>query len=235
MLSVQEAQQKILSHFSPLAKTQVPLAEAAGRILAEPICSETDLPAFNNSSVDGFAVFAADVSPASREQPKTLKVVADLPAGSAANVIISPGQAARIMTGAPLPTGVDAVVMVEDTDFNQRAPGEAAPRNVTIYKSVSRGENVRKQGTDIKRGKQILPSSRILQAQDIGMLATLGVAKVPVYRKPKVALISSGGTLAGRGRAQAGKNPRLEHLYAGGPGPKSRLRGSAPGRCRRPL
>ncbi len=195
MLSVQEAQQKILSHFSPLAKTQVPLAEAAGRILAEPICSETDLPAFNNSSVDGFAVFAADVSPASREQPKTLKVVADLPAGSAANVIISPGQAARIMTGAPLPTGVDAVVMVEDTDFNQRAPGEAAPRNVTIYKSVSRGENVRKQGTDIKRGKQILPSSRILQAQDIGMLATLGVAKVPVYRKPKVALISSGDEL----------------------------------------
>lgn len=195
MLSVQEAQQNILLHFEPLEKEYVPLDQAAGRVLADSIRSEIDLPIFNNSSVDGFAVFAADASPASQDQPKSLKVVADIPAGSAANVIISPGQAARIMTGAPLPTGADAVVMVEDTDFNQNVAGEAAPRNVAIFKSVRMGENVRKRGADIKNGQEILPVSRVLQAQDIGMLAMLGQAKVPVRRKPKVALISSGDEL----------------------------------------
>ena len=195
MLSVQEAQQKILSHFEPLEKVYIPLDEAAGRILAESIRSDTDLPAFNNSSVDGYAVFAADAFPASQDQPKSLKVVADIPAGSNSNVIISPGQAARIMTGAPIPTGADAVVMVEDTDFNQRVAGEAAPRSVTIYKSVRTGENVRRRGTDIKHGQEILPTSRILLAQDIGMLAMLGVANVPVRTRPKVALISTGDEL----------------------------------------
>jgi molybdopterin molybdotransferase len=195
MLSVQEAQQQILSHFRPLEKEYIPLDEAAGRALAESIHSDTDLPTFNNSSVDGFAVFAMDVFLASQDQPKSLKVVADIPAGSAANVSISSGQAARIMTGAPIPTGADAVVMVEDTDFNQRAAGEAAPRNVVIFKSVRADENVRRRGTDIKNGQEILPTSRVLQAQDIGMLAMLGVAKVPVRRKPKVALVSSGNEL----------------------------------------
>jgi molybdopterin molybdotransferase len=195
MLSVQEAQQKILSQFKPLEKEYIPLDQAAGRILAESIRSDTDLPTFNNSSVDGFAVFAADVFPTSQDKPKSLKVIADIPAGSAVNVIISPGQAARIMTGAPIPTGADAVVMVEDTDFNQRLAGEAAPRNVVIFKSVQIGENVRKRGADIKSGKEILPAARILQAQDIGMLAMLGRAKVPVRIKPKVALVSSGDEL----------------------------------------
>lgn len=195
MLSVKEAQEKILSHFDPLEKVYIPLDEATGRLLAESIHSDMDLPTFNNSSVDGFAVFAADISPANQEQPKSLKVVADIPAGSSATIIISPGQSARIMTGAPLPTGADAVVMVEDTNFNQRAAGEAAPREVSIYKSVHTGENVRKQGADIKHGQEILPAGRILQPQDIGMLAMLGVAKVPVRKKPKVALISSGDEL----------------------------------------
>jgi molybdopterin molybdotransferase len=195
MLSVKEAQEQILSHFRPLEKVYISLNEAAGRMLAESIYSDMDLPTFNNSSVDGFAVFAADVSPASQDQPRSLKVIADIPAGSAANIILSPGQSARIMTGAPVPTGADAVVMVEDTNFSQRATGEAAPREVTIYKSVRTGENVRKQGADIKRGQEILPTGRILQPQDIGMLAMLGVSKVPVRKKPKVALISSGDEL----------------------------------------
>jgi molybdopterin molybdotransferase len=195
MLSVKEAQEQILSHFSPLEKVHIPLDEAAGCVLAESIYANIDLPTFNNSSVDGFAVFAADIFPANPDQPRSLKVVADIPAGSAVNVMISPGQSARIMTGAPLPTGADAVVMVEDTNFNQRAAGEAAPREVTIYKAVRPGENVRKQGADIKRGQEILPAGRVLQPQDVGMLAMLGVARVPVQRKPKVALISSGDEL----------------------------------------
>jgi molybdopterin molybdotransferase len=195
MLSVKEAQEQILSHFNPLEKAYIPLDEAAGCVLAESVYADMDLPTFNNSSVDGFAVFAADVSPTTQEKPRSLKVVADIPAGNAANVMISPGQSARIMTGALLPTGADAVVMVEDTNFHQRAAGEAAPRDVTIYKAVRTGENVRKQGADIKRGQEILPATRILQPQDIGMLAMLGVAKVPVQRKPKVALLSSGDEL----------------------------------------
>jgi len=195
MLSVKEAQEQILSHFNPLEKVYILLDEAAGCVLAESVYSDMDLPTFNNSSVDGFAVFAEDVFPAAQDQPRSLKVVADIPAGSAAHIIISPGQSARIMTGAPVPTGADAVVMVEDTNFNQRASGEAAPREVIIYKSVRAGENVRKQGTDIKRGQEILPAGRVLQPQDIGMLAMLGVANVPVRKKPRVALISSGDEL----------------------------------------
>jgi molybdopterin molybdotransferase len=145
--------------------------------------------------MDGFAVFAADVSAASQEHPKSLKVVADIAAGSSASITLVVGQAARIMTGAPIPSGADAVVMVEETDFHQRAVGEAAPRNVMIFKPVQVGENVRKQGTDSKAGQEILPAARILQAQDIGMLAMLGLAQVPVRRKPKVVIISSGDEL----------------------------------------
>jgi molybdopterin molybdotransferase len=201
MLSVQDAQQKILSRFELLEKEYVPLGDSAGRILAESIRSDSDLPAFNNSSMDGFAVFAADVLAASPDQPKSLKVVADIPAGSAANIIISPGQAARIMTGAPIPTGTDAVVMVENTDFNLGTAGEAAPRDVVIFKSVHPGENVRRKGSDIKSGQEILPAARILQSQDIGMLAMLGLAKVPVRRKPRVAIVSSGDELLPVGMA----------------------------------
>jgi len=195
MLSVQEAQEQILAHFFPLENVSIPLDQALGRILAETIHAQNDLPSFDNSSMDGFAVQASQVSEASPNHPITLKVVADIPAGSAPRITLSVGQAARIMTGAPIPPGADAVVMVEETDFNQHAPGEAAPASVKIYQAVKSGENLRKRGADIVAGQEILPKGHSLRPQDIGLLAMLGLVNVPVHRKPKVALISSGDEL----------------------------------------
>lgn len=191
MLSVHEARERILAQFSPLDTTRCPLELAASRVLAETIRAESDLPAFDNSSVDGFAVRAMDVA----EVPVILPVVADVPAGKAPNFRLQAGQAARIMTGAMLPAGADAVVMVEDTDFGHRAAGASAPQQVCIQKTVRPGENLRKRGADLRAGQEILPKGQVLRPQDIGMLAMLGAATVPVYRKPKVAIVSSGDEL----------------------------------------
>lgn len=191
MLSVREARERILSQISPLETVECPLEQAAGRVLAQAVRAATDLPAFDNSSVDGFAVRAADTL----STPVTLLVVADIPAGSAPDFVLAPGQAARIMTGAPLPAGADAVVMVEETDFGQSAPGTPAPQQVTLQRRVSPGANIRKRGDDLRAGTEILTPGRVLRPQDVGMLAMLGVARVPVVRRPRVALLSSGDEL----------------------------------------
>lgn len=192
MLSVHEARTRILSHFSPLESEVVPLEQALGRVLAETVSTSFDLPPFDNSSVDGFAVCAADLAAVSTDSPVTLPVIGDIPAGTTPAFRVEPGQAARIMTGAPLPDGADAVVMVEDTNFNNRAAGVAAPQTVSISRTIQNGENVRRRGSDLKTGQQILAAGSLLRAQDVGMLAMLGVAQVRVYRKPRVAILSTG-------------------------------------------
>ncbi len=195
LLSVQAAQERILSPFKPVETETLPLDRCARRVLGADIIS-SDLPPFDNSSVDGFAVIASDLVNATSATPMTLSVVADIPAGSSSEIILAHGQAARIMTGAPLPKDADAVVMVEDTDFNNRNAGTFAPKRVNIFKNIQAGENVRKRGMDVRAGRKILFTGSQLRAQDIGLLATLGVAKVSIYRKPRVALLSSGDELA---------------------------------------
>ena len=194
LLSVQEAQQRILAHFQPVETEILSLQDCGGRVLAADILS-SDLPLFDNSSVDGFAVLARDLARASAASPRTLRVVADIPAGSTSDVTLTPGQAARIMTGAPLPAGADAVIMVEDTDFNHRQAGLPAPENVKVYKVLKPGENVRRRGMDVKGGHKVMFTGHRLRAQDLGMLAMLGVANVTVFRMPRVALLSSGDEL----------------------------------------
>jgi len=194
LLSVREAQQRILTHFKPVETEMSSLNASAGRVLAADIIS-SDLPPFDNSSVDGFAIIANDVANATSASPLTLSVVADIPAGSSSDITLAHGQAARIMTGAPLPNGADSVVMVEDTDFNNRNAGTPAPKTVKVFKNIQAGENVRKRGMDIKTGYKILFSGARLRAQEIGLLAMLGVANLSVYRKPRVALLSSGDEL----------------------------------------
>ena len=193
-LSVQEAQERIIKHFEPVGSETLPLSQCAGRILASDILS-SDLPLFDNSSVDGFAVIATDLTTASPNSPIMLHVVADIPAGSSPNIILSSGNAARIMTGAPLPKGADAVIMVEDTDFNYRETNKIAPENVKIIKSIRAGENIRRRGMDIKSGHKVLFTGQRLRAQDIGLLAMLGMAYVNVYKRPRIALLSSGDEL----------------------------------------
>ncbi|MGB8212915.1 MAG: gephyrin-like molybdotransferase Glp [Anaerolineales bacterium] len=195
MLSVSDARTRILANFEPVEATRLPIARAAGHYLAEDITAQVDLPPFDNTSVDGFALRSSDVAAASLASPHTLKVVADIRAGTWSATPLQPGESARIMTGAPLPPGADAVVMVEDTDFNLRLPGVPAPQTVTVYKSLSPGENLRRRGDDLHAGDKVLATGSCLRAQEIGLLAMLGVAQVPVYRTPKVALLSSGDEL----------------------------------------
>jgi len=195
LLSVQEARERILSHFQPVSVETLPLANCTNRVLAVDIAAAIDLPLFANSSMDGFAVRSADVVNAAADSCVTLRVVADIPAGAATKVSLAEDEAARIMTGAPMPQGADSVVPVEDTDFDHREAGTAAPKEVQISRPVKAGDFVRPRGADVRAGQVVLRAGCELKAQDIGMLAMLGTARVQIYRRPRVALLSSGDEL----------------------------------------
>jgi molybdopterin molybdotransferase len=194
-MSVSEAQGRLLSFFSPLGIEIVPLDHSAGRTLAEDIYSSLDLPPFSNSSMDGFAVRAADLAGASAANPAVLRVSADIPAGITTVERLLPGTVARIMTGAPVPDGADAVVPVEDTDFNYREAGQSAPQTVQIYRAARPNEFLRPKGQDVKQGELVMEKGLKLRPQDLGFLSMLGVAKLPLYRRPRVAIFSTGDEL----------------------------------------
>jgi molybdopterin molybdotransferase len=195
MLSVSKAQERLLDGLQPVGVSVVPLTEVNGRILARPISALTDSPSFTNSAMDGFAVLSEDVILASEGAPVVLEVVGDVPAGKALSIEVKPGQAVRIMTGAPIPAGVDAVVPVEQTDFNFRDPTVKLPEKVKIFAPSVRGQHLRIQGEDFLRGEVILPAGHKIRPQDMGMLAMMGYADVQVYLKPRIALLSSGDEL----------------------------------------
>ena len=195
LLSVDQARERILSHFQPVIPEMLPLAGCSKRVLAADIVAPNDLPPFDNSSMDGFAVRAGDVAEAATDSPRSLRVVADIPAGSHPTISLAAGEAARIMTGAPVPQGADAVVPVEDTNFNDRAAGTPVPENVQVLKPAKPGWNIRLRGMDILSGEIVLHKGRLLKPQDLGLLAMLGFANVSVFRKPRIALFSSGDEL----------------------------------------
>jgi molybdopterin molybdotransferase len=194
MLSVNEARERILSHFQSIAEETIPLRECASRILAVDIAATHDLPRFNNSAMDGFAIRAVDSATAAASSV-TLSVIADIPAGSVPTATLAQGQAAHIMTGAKLPAGADAVIPLEDTDFNSRSTVTAAPKTVSFTRTVQSGENVRLRGTDLHEGDVVMRKGHKLKAQDLGLLAMLGVGHIQVHKKPRVALLSSGDEL----------------------------------------
>lgn len=194
MISVDEAKERILRHFHPLEQERVAILEALDRVLAEDIYSDIDIPPFANSAMDGYALRSLDTAGASRKSPVTLKVVADLAAGYTTEVEVAPGMAIRIMTGAPLPEGADAVVRFEDTSEGLR--GSWGP-TVEVYKEVSPRENVRPAGEDIRRGELVLTKGTVLRPQEIGVLASLGRPEVEVIRRPRVAILATGDELVG--------------------------------------
>lgn len=200
LLSVRDARERVLKHFKQVRTETLPLQECAGRILASDVLS-TELPVFDNSSVDGFALLSSDVTRASPAEPALLRVVADIPAGTAPGLRIQPGEAARIMTGAPLPAGADAVVMVEDTDFTSRDADSKPPTQVRVQRKVGPRENIRWRGMDLKSGDKVLLSGHLLRAQDVAMLAMLNQSQVAVFRRPNVAIFSSGNELVAVGDA----------------------------------
>ncbi len=198
-LSVREAQTRILEIFQPTGHEFVPLVSSAGRVLAKDITAPEDMPLFDYSSMDGFAIHSSDVQEATPQTPVTLKITADIPAGSRNIAPLYPGHAARIMTGAMIPTGADVVIPVEDTNFAQGFSGDQAidPKagTVTFSHSTQAGAYIRLRGEDVIKGQKLLTRGRRLQAQDVAILAATGHASVPVYQKPPVALFSSGDEL----------------------------------------
>jgi molybdopterin molybdotransferase len=191
MLSVHEARERILSHFQPTATETIPLTASAKRILGVDITAPHDIPLFDNSAMDGFAIRTEDT----HASPTTLSVVADIPAGATPTVTLAPGQAARIMTGAQMPAGANAVIPVEDTDVQHHTAGTSAPKTISFKKTLKAGDNLRERGGDMRAGEIVLQKGRTLKPQDLGLLATLGMAQVAVHQKPRVALFSSGDEL----------------------------------------
>jgi molybdopterin molybdotransferase len=183
MLTYEEALAQILGQTASLTQTQTPLAEAFGLVLAEDLVTSHDLPPFDNSSMDGFAVRAADISDAGTVLP----VQGDIAAGALSIPRLTPRMALRIMTGAPLPDGADTVVPVEDTEA--RAGGTA------FLEQAELGQHIRRRGEEVGVGTIVVPKGSRLRPAEIGMAATVGQAQVLAYPKPRVAIVSTGDEL----------------------------------------
>jgi molybdopterin molybdotransferase len=194
-LTVANALELVLDGVTTLPGERVPLLEALGRVLAESVIAHDSLPPFANSSMDGYALRAADIKSASAEAPASLRVVADIAAGSVSDVKLSPGTAARIMTGAPIPAGADAVIPVEDTNEPWRDAERPLPDSVDVYRSVRPGDYVRHIGEDIQAGQEVMAPGHLLRPQEIGVLASLGVSHVQVHRRPRVGVLATGDEL----------------------------------------
>jgi molybdopterin molybdotransferase len=190
-MPVNEALGRILAEVMPAGAEHVPLMQALGRILARDIYSPMDLPPFDVSSMDGYAVRADDIAEGVR-----LRVIADVSAGQVLNGSMEAGEVVRIMTGAAIPKGADAVVPVEQTDAVWAGvAGATGPDEVTFRRATKRGDNIRLRGENVMRGQLVLSAGTRLRPQDLGMAASLGMMDVEVSRQPQVVIVSSGDEL----------------------------------------
>jgi molybdopterin molybdotransferase len=191
-LTVDEALLRVVAPIKPLASERVPLYDADGRVLAESLASPLDLPPFANSAMDGFAVIAGDTIGATETSPARLRVIDRIVAGSSGERYIINGTAARIMTGAPIPPGADAVIKFEDTDNGQQV--------VSLRHAVLPGHNIRLSGEDIVRGTNALEADTRLNPAAIGLIAAMGYPDVACIRRPRVAILGTGSELVQLGR-----------------------------------
>ncbi|GAB1421328.1 molybdopterin-binding protein [Anaerolineales bacterium] len=191
MLSVKETLDAILTTIIVKESEIIPLRNSLNRIIAQDIFANEEMPSFDNSSMDGFAIIADDSQGASPKTPKTLQIVAKILAGDVPNKKINRNEAAIIMTGAALPEGANAVIPIEDTDGNW----DIETNTVRIFKALSQGDYIRKKGENIQKGELILERGSKIRAQEIGLLAGLGIYEVPVIKKPRIAILSTGDEL----------------------------------------
>ncbi len=191
MIPLAEARRLVLAACPPLPPVRMPAADALGLVLAEPVVAAEAVPPFANSAVDGYAVRAADVA----APPVELPVVSTLAAGAAAGRPLADGEAIRIMTGAPLPPGADAVVMVEDTE---RVEGD--DDRVRIHRNVAPGAAIRDAGSDVAAGAQVIPAGTLLGPAHLGVLASIGVTEVTTGPRLRVGVLSTGDELVEPGR-----------------------------------
>ena len=198
MILVEEALERVLADIQPLPPTRVPLADANGLVLADDARSAISIPPLPNSAMDGYAVRAEDVA-AAHESPVVLPVIGEIAAGSLPEPAVVPGVAVRIMTGAPVPPGADAIVRFEDTDEETRRTEGASLDAITISASPGVGTSIRAAGEDVKAGEIVLTKGMELTPARLGVLASVGMASVPVYPRPIVAILASGNEIAAPG------------------------------------
>jgi molybdopterin molybdotransferase len=187
MLTVEEARQRLVDLAGTLASEATPLDSAAGLVLAENVVAGRNLPGFDNSAMDGFAVRVGDVAGASRDQPARLRVVGKVSAGAVSQGEVARGTAVRIMTGAPIPAGAEAVIEVEETDVE----GD----EVLVFRAPEPGRSFRAAGSDLAAGVSALTAGTVLGPSQLGLLAALGVTLPQCYRRPRVALLATGDEL----------------------------------------
>jgi molybdopterin molybdotransferase len=187
LVSVDDYREGILAGLEPLDPITLPLADSHGCVLAEDVVAQWPLPSFDNSSMDGYAVIAGDVSTASEASPVTLTVIDDVPAGSRADVALRPGCAVRIMTGAPIPSGTDCIVPVEVTD--------AGTDSVEIRERVAAGSYIRRAGEDVIIGDVVVRAGTLLSSRQLAVIAAVGKGHLVVYPRPRVAVLSTGSEL----------------------------------------
>ena len=191
MLSVEDAREKILSKFKTLNPIQINILESVGSVISEDIISEINVPPLDNSAMDGYAVIKNDLLKADDENIIYLDVIEEIPAGTIPKLSLSPGQASRIMTGAPIPSGSDAVVPFEDTNELENND----KNKIGIKISVKNLENIRKKSEDIKKGSVIIKKGSLITSATVGVMASIGLEKVSVIRKPIIGILSTGNEL----------------------------------------
>lgn len=187
LISIEEARSRVLAEALPLPPAPTPLVESLGSVIAEDMIAPHDVPPFDNSAMDGYALRAADIIEAAASAPVRLLIAETIPAGHVASTALAPGEAARIMTGAPIPEGADTVAQSEITTEEDGY--------VLILEPVRLGKNIRKAGEDVTAGERVIAAGTSLGPAEIGLLASLGFAQVPVHRRPRVAIISTGSEL----------------------------------------
>ena len=185
MISADEALRIVLDNTTRLGVERVPILQGLGRVLAEEIRSPRDIPGFDNSAMDGYAVRSADVASASESNPVRLEVIETVPAGKMPSMKVERGQAARTMTGAPIANGADAIIQVEKTR-------SGAGGTVEILAAAEPRNFIRPRGEDLRHGEGVFSPGKTLAAADLGMLASLNRAMIEVYRRPRVAIVSTG-------------------------------------------
>jgi molybdopterin molybdotransferase len=188
---VAEAQDIVLGCVAPIGVETVPLLSALHRVIAEEVTAPRHIPLHDNSAMDGYAVRHCDVEGASGERPAVLEVIEILPAGKTPQCRVNAGQAIKIMTGAPMPAGADTVVQVEHTN--------SSDTKVEIYRAPRAGSNLRRRGEDIRLGECVLQRDAYLRPAELGVLASVGKARVLVYQRPRVAILATGDEIADLG------------------------------------
>lgn len=196
-ISLEEARAIIERTVCPIDRPELlPLQQANGRVLAQDVVSTADVPPFSRAAMDGYAVRAEDTAGASRTTPRVLRRIETIYTGQVPQQRVSSGECAEIATGAPMPDGADAVVMVEETDIDDLG-------RVSVFAAAAARQNIGRQGSDIQKGQHVLRPGTLLNASRLGSIAALGVTEIAVYQKPRVAVLSTGNEIVDPGQPLA--------------------------------